>query len=46
MTISEKILAAHAGVEEVQAGDLINAKVDVVLSNDIKGLWPYKNLEN
>ncbi|NLT95086.1 MAG: 3-isopropylmalate dehydratase large subunit [Clostridia bacterium] len=37
MTISEKILAAHAGVEEVQAGDLINAKVDVVLSNDITG---------
>jgi 3-isopropylmalate/(R)-2-methylmalate dehydratase large subunit len=37
MTISEKILAAHAGVEAVRAGDLINAKVDVVLSNDITG---------
>lgn len=37
MTISEKIIAAHAGVEVVQAGDLVNAKVDVVLSNDITG---------
>lgn len=37
MTITEKILAAHAGVETVQAGDLINAKVDIVLSNDITG---------
>lgn len=37
MTITEKILAAHAGCQEVKAGELINAKVDVVLSNDITG---------
>ncbi|MFZ5942622.1 MAG: 3-isopropylmalate dehydratase large subunit [Bacillota bacterium] len=37
MTITEKILAAHAGMEKVRAGELINAKVDVVLSNDITG---------
>ncbi|MFA5353300.1 MAG: 3-isopropylmalate dehydratase large subunit [Thermodesulfovibrionales bacterium] len=35
MTITEKILAAHAGKEEVSAGELINAKVDLVLANDI-----------
>ncbi|MBW2058327.1 MAG: 3-isopropylmalate dehydratase large subunit [Deltaproteobacteria bacterium] len=35
MTITEKILAAHAGLEEVHPGQLINAKVDVALGNDI-----------
>jgi 3-isopropylmalate/(R)-2-methylmalate dehydratase large subunit len=35
MTITEKILAAHAGREKVSAGDLINAKVDLILANDI-----------
>ena len=28
MTMSQKILAAHAGLEEVKAGQLINAKLD------------------
>lgn len=35
MTITEKILAAHAGKDEVTAGELINAKVDFLLANDI-----------
>ncbi len=35
MTISEKILAAHAGLDEVVPGQLINAKLDIVLANDI-----------
>lgn len=35
MTITEKILAAHAGRDEVHAGELINARVDMVLGNDI-----------
>jgi 3-isopropylmalate/(R)-2-methylmalate dehydratase large subunit len=35
VTITEKILAAHAGKDEVKAGELINAKVDVILANDI-----------
>ena len=34
-TITEKILAAHAGKEFVEPGELINAKVDVLLANDI-----------
>jgi 3-isopropylmalate/(R)-2-methylmalate dehydratase large subunit len=35
MTITEKILAVHAGKKEVFPGDLINARVDIVLANDI-----------
>lgn len=35
MTITEKILAAHAGLERAEPGDLINAKVDIALGNDI-----------
>ena len=35
MTITEKILAKHAGVREVTPGDLISAKVDIALGNDI-----------
>lgn len=37
MTITEKILAAHAGLDSVVAGQLINAKLDLVLANDITG---------
>ncbi|KUO53396.1 MAG: 3-isopropylmalate dehydratase large subunit [Desulfitibacter sp. BRH_c19] len=35
MTITEKILAAHAGLDHVEPGQLINAKLDIVLGNDI-----------
>ncbi len=35
MTMTQKILAAHAGLDSVQAGDLIEAKLDLVLGNDI-----------
>lgn len=35
MTITEQILAEHAGQHEVEPGQLINAKVDLVLGNDI-----------
>jgi 3-isopropylmalate/(R)-2-methylmalate dehydratase large subunit len=35
MTITEKILAKHAGLKEVKPGQLINAKVDIALGNDI-----------
>ena len=35
MTITEKILANASGVKSLKAGDLINAKVDIVLGNDI-----------
>ena len=35
MTITQKILADHAGVPEVKAGDLIEARLDYVLGNDV-----------
>lgn len=35
MTMTQKILAAHAGRSEVHAGELINARLDLVLGNDI-----------
>ncbi|MEW6054307.1 MAG: 3-isopropylmalate dehydratase large subunit [Nitrospirota bacterium] len=35
MTITEKILAAHSGRKKVSPGELINAKVDLILANDI-----------
>jgi len=35
MTMAEKILAAHAGLEEVAPGQFIRAEVDLVLANDI-----------
>ncbi|MGI6020091.1 MAG: 3-isopropylmalate dehydratase large subunit [Lachnospiraceae bacterium] len=35
MTMTQKILASHAGLESVQAGQLINARLDLVLGNDI-----------
>lgn len=35
MTITEKILANHAGKKEVHPGELINARVDLILANDI-----------
>lgn len=35
MTMTQKILAAHAGLSEVKPGQLIEAKLDLVLGNDI-----------
>ena len=35
MTMTQKILAAHAGMDKVQAGQLINCKLDLVLGNDV-----------
>ena len=37
MTMTQKILADHAGVKEVYAGELIEANVDIVMANDITG---------
>lgn len=37
MTMTQKILAAHAGLDSVQAGQLIRADLDMVLANDITG---------
>ena len=35
MTVAEKILAAHAGLDEVKPGQLVECDLDIVLANDI-----------
>ncbi|MEI6134923.1 MAG: 3-isopropylmalate dehydratase large subunit [Desulfomonile sp.] len=45
MTITEKILASHAGLDQVRPGQLIEANVDIALANDITlplALKPFK----
>jgi 3-isopropylmalate/(R)-2-methylmalate dehydratase large subunit len=37
MTMTQKILAAHAGLKSVKAGQFIEADLDVVMANDITG---------
>lgn len=46
MTITEKIFADHAGLESVKPGDLITAKVDITLANDITGPVAIKEFKN
>ncbi len=36
-TMAEKMLARHAGKSRVEAGDMIDCKVDIVMANDITG---------
>ncbi|NLI93595.1 MAG: 3-isopropylmalate dehydratase large subunit [Peptococcaceae bacterium] len=45
MTIAEKILAAHAGLDHVVPGEIINAKLDLVLANDITGPFAIQEFE-
>ncbi|HBO83389.1 MAG: 3-isopropylmalate dehydratase large subunit [Deltaproteobacteria bacterium GWC2_42_11] len=46
MTITEKILTEHAGLKEVAPGQLINAKVDIALGNDITAPIAIKEFKN
>ena len=45
MTMSQKILANAAGLEQVKAGDLIMANLDMVLANDITGPVSIQEME-
>ncbi len=45
MTMTQKILAAHAGVEKVSAGEIIQANLDMVLGNDITSPVAIKEFE-
>lgn len=45
MTMSQKILAAHAGLSKVEAGQLIEADLDLVLGNDITSPVAIKEME-
>ena len=44
MTISEKILARHAGLDEVTVGQIVNAEVDWVLANELSGVLAIQEL--
>lgn len=46
MTITEKILADHAGLEEVYPGQLVKCKLDVVMANDITAAPAIKAFES
>lgn len=46
MTMTQKILAAHAGLPSVTAGQLIKAKLDLVLGNDITAPVAINEFEN
>ena len=45
MTMTQKILAAHAGLERVEAGQLTEAELDLVLGNDITSPVAIKEME-
>ncbi|HJC55856.1 MAG TPA: 3-isopropylmalate dehydratase large subunit [Candidatus Eisenbergiella intestinipullorum] len=45
MTMTQKILAAHAGLSSVEAGQLIEADLDLVLGNDITSPVAIKEME-
>lgn len=45
MTMTQKILAHHAGLESVSAGQLIEANVDLTLANDITGPVAIREME-
>lgn len=45
MTITEKILASHAGLEEVHPGDLVNATIDLVMGHDLSAPLAIEELE-
>jgi 3-isopropylmalate/(R)-2-methylmalate dehydratase large subunit len=45
MTITEKILADHTGLPEVEPGQLINARLDIVLANDVTAPIGIKEFE-
>ncbi|MBO4852126.1 MAG: 3-isopropylmalate dehydratase large subunit [Schwartzia sp.] len=45
MNMSEKILARHAGLDSVEAGQLITCKLDMVLANDITAPPAIKEFE-
>ena len=45
MTMSEKILARHAGLDSVEAGQLVICNLDLVMANDVTGPPSIKEFE-
>src|SRR5690349_16685348 len=46
MTMTEKIMARHAGLESVKPGDLIEAEIDLMMGNDITAPISIKRLKD
>lgn len=45
MTITEKIIAAHCGRDEVRAGELVMANVDLVMANELSAILAIKEFD-
>jgi len=45
MTITEKILAEHAGLDKVRPGDIITAEVDLLMANELSGIVAISEFE-
>lgn len=45
MTLTEKILAAHSGVDRIRPGDLVEARVDFCFANDITAPLAFREFE-
>ena len=45
MNISEKILARHAGLKDVEPGQIVEAEIDYVMVNDVTGLPAFEVFE-
>ena len=45
MTIAEKILATHSGRDEVRAGELIMAEIDLVMANELSAILAIQEFE-
>ncbi|HET8679296.1 MAG TPA: 3-isopropylmalate dehydratase large subunit, partial [bacterium] len=45
MTLTEKILASHAGLDRVSPGDLVEARVDFCFANDITAPLAFREFD-
>ncbi len=45
MTMAEKLLAAHAGLDRVETGQIINAQVDLVMANELSAILAIKEFQ-
>ena len=46
MTITEKILASHCGKSKVTPGEIINAKVDLAMANELSAQLAIKEFDD
>ena len=44
-TISEKILAEHAGLKQVEPGEIVKAKIDLAMAPDLTAVLAYNAMK-